>query len=63
MNIHLKFLYILMYMYVKFYGNPMFYFLEIVILLIKLGALNNMCIGVTCWERADLLSLVCGVQL
>ena len=63
MNIELKFLYILMHMYVKFYGNPMFYILEIVILLIKLGALNNMCIVVTCWERADLLALVCGVQL
>ena len=23
----------------------------------------NMCLVVTCWERADLLALVCGVQL
>ena len=42
MNIQLEFLYILVYMYVKFYGNSIFYILEIVILLIKLGALNKL---------------------
>ena len=42
MNIQLEFLYILKYMFVKFYGNSIFWILEIVILLIKLGVLNKM---------------------
>ena len=31
------------------------------VFVMPLGASVYMCLGITCWERADLLALVCGV--
>ena len=40
-----------------------FYVFSVLCLLCLLYASVYMCLVVTCWERADLLSLVCGVLL
>ena len=36
-------------------------FLFCLVFALSLCAFVNMCFVVTCWERADLLALVCGV--
>ena len=37
------------------------FFFSVLCLLLSLCASVYMCFVVTCWERADLLALVCGV--
>ena len=40
-----------------------FFLFLIVFFAMPLCASGYMCLVVTCWERADILALVCGVQL
>ena len=40
-------------------GSSMFFFC--LVFVVPLSASVYLCHGVTCWERADLLALICGV--